>query len=628
MFKRIAWILLSFLIVTALVLSSCGPADEEEAKTPTPTDEEEAPVVTPETPTTPTTPEEEEGVTPSGPNMVYDSQGNLVEAPQYGGTLTISLGGGNITQITPAKGPQGAIIKELIYEYYLQAGWEKGPAGTNEFQYDGYFMGPEQATGALCESFEMPDAYTTIWHVRPGVHFQNKAPAWGREYTADDAIRIQEAIWTAPWSYSYIDPATPEEDRAKIEKLDDMTFKTTSTNTFPLSPSIGSGNWQFAPEILERETPEGELPWENDWKYMCGTGPFILKDFVEDSAWEFVRNDNYWQHDPLHPDNQLPYIDRIIGVDIPDVAVYYSALQTGKLDKGEVGSLDKAETFRVQFPEMLNASGAASFSRVMFMRTDIEPFNDVRVRQALMLGFDNQRMVDEYYRGDALVMGWPIQPGGEGFTPLDELPDELRELWEYHPDKAKELLADAGYPDGFDTDIQVGWPDAEEIALIVADDWKKIGVNAEVNRIDYSTWSGYLWNKSFPAFSITWWGNSWPHLASSHCSGGIFPATVDSFSNVIDPVAEEAYSEWLSMVLPEQAEERAAMWKTESQRIMGKCWVIYTPTPYPLLFWWPWLKNFYGISTMVSSSEVGSNTVLRYVWIDRDLKYEMAGTRD
>ena len=559
--------------------------------------------------------------------MVYDSQGKLVEAPQYGGTVYLSIGGGYIDHITPAKNSMGAPIKELVYEWMQQADWAKGPAGTGELKYDGYFFDNPYFTGAVAESWELPDEYTLIYHIRDGVHFQNKAPAWGREYTGEDFVRILNWMWTTPWSYSYTDPATPEEDRVTVELLDDMTVKVVFPWTSPTRPEIWDFSWQAAPEILEHVAAEGELPWENDWKYMCGTGPFVLKDYVDDSAWEFVRNESYWMHDPMHPDNQLPYIDRLVGLVIPDVSVYHSALQTGKLD---VGTLDwtKAETFKVQVPDMLWAAGGATFSRPIFLMVDKEPFTDVRVRQALSLGFDNQKMIEEYYGGFALLNGWPAQPGTEGYTAVEDMPQECREMYEYHPDKAKALLADAGYPSGFKTHMYVGWDSAEEIMLIVADDWATIGVELEVERIDYATWSGHLWNKSSPQMTITWWENTSAAACLAAAHGGIYPPHVASFGNVIDPVAEEVFGEWLGMWSPDQAEERAAMLKQEYLREIMLAWTIYTPTPYPLLFWWPWVKNIHGISTMGRGTEVGTLIKYKYVWVDRDLKYDMTGTRD
>ena len=289
MTKKIAWLMLSCLIVVAMVLGSCGgPAEEEEAA---PTVPEEAPAPTVGEVVIPQAEEEEEEaaeVVPTGPEMVYDALGNLVEKPQYGGTVYLALDGGYIDHITPAKQSMGAPVKEMVYEYWQQVDWMKGPAGTKEHEFRGYNIGKDLFTGAICESWEQPDPLTMIYHVRPGVRFQNKAPAWGREYTGEDFIRIFTWNQNTPWSYAYVDPSTPEEDRTRVELIDDMTVKITFTSTSPTRPTVWDFSWQAAPEILEHEPAEGELPWENDWRYMCGTGPFILKDYVEDSAWEFL----------------------------------------------------------------------------------------------------------------------------------------------------------------------------------------------------------------------------------------------------------------------------------------------------------------------------------------------------
>jgi len=163
--------------------------------------------------------------------------------------------------------------------------------------------------------------------------------------------------------------------------------------------------------------------------------------------------------------------------------------------------------------------------------------------------------------------------------------------------------------------------------LIAADDWAKIGVELEVENIDYATWSGHLWNKSSPQMVITWWENTGADSVL-WCNGGVFPPGVSSFGNTIDPVAEEVYAEYNSMWSPDQAAERAAMLKQEYLREISLCWELYTPTPYPLLFWWPWVKNIHGISTMGRGTEVGPMIKYKYVCVDRDLKFDMTGTRD
>jgi len=612
-----------------MVLGSCGGA-EEEVVTPT-TEEEEA------APTTgivviPGADEEEEEeaaeVVPTGPVMVYDSQGNLVEAPQYGGTLYLEWEA-NADAISPARQHAPCRAKELVYEWVHQADWTRGPAGTGEHPYTGTFIGGSFLIGCIAESWEMPDEYTMIYNIREGVRWQNKAPAWGREYTGEDFVRI--AMWNrvTPWSYGYVDPATPEEDLTKIELIDDMTVRITYTSTSPLRPIVWDWSWQAAPEQLEHITAEGELPWENDWRYMCGTGPFMLKDYVEDSAWEYVRNDLYWMHDPMHPDNQLPYIDRIVGLVIPDVAVYYSALQTGKLDVARVADWQKAETFQAQYPDMLWNYGSAR-GQVLWWMVQKEPFGDVRVRQALTMAINRQKMIETYYGGYAVLNNYPAQPGSEGYIPVEDMPADLQRYYLWKPENiedAKALLADAGYPNGFKTETHVSNDTSEEVMLIVADDLAEIGVDLEVTRIDGATMSGMVWNKTSPAMVYTACGNSMPHVGL-YLQGGGYPPHLANFGNIVDPVAEEEFEQWTSMWSTEDLEERSQLLKSAYLRQIGLCWTAAMPASVPTNAWWPWVKNFYGTFSLGYNADVGSGLHFKYVWIDRDLKYQMTGTRE
>ncbi|MBI4283944.1 MAG: ABC transporter substrate-binding protein, partial [Chloroflexi bacterium] len=84
------------------------------------------------------------------------------------------------------------------------------------------------------------------------------------------------------------------------------------------------------------------------------------------------------------------------------------------------------------------------------------PFKDIRVRQALMMATDFQAIKNELYEGDADLLAWPVinQPETKGaYRPLETLPPAVAALWKYNPEKAKQLLAEAGYPNGFKTKV-------------------------------------------------------------------------------------------------------------------------------------------------------------------------------
>ena len=161
--KKVLWVSMTLLIVVALILASCTPE----------TTKEEKPTVVTGTVTDP-------GTTTT-PTVTKPTETTYEEKPQYGGISTVALTG-DITNFDEATGshPYGTSLK-LTNDVLVEGDWAKGPAGTNEIDfihggiYDLYYH-----TGALAESWEIPEAGTFVFHIRKGVYWHNKAPTNGR----------------------------------------------------------------------------------------------------------------------------------------------------------------------------------------------------------------------------------------------------------------------------------------------------------------------------------------------------------------------------------------------------------------------------------------------------------------
>ena len=105
-----------------------------------------------------------------------------------------------------------------------------------------------------------------------------------------------------------------------------------------------------------------------------------------------------------------------------------------------------------------------------------------------------QELVDDYYDGEAALIGYPFPPGdswSKVYTPFEKQPQEVKDIFTYDPEKAKELLADAGYPDGFKTKITCTAATSDELSL-VKEYWAAIDVELEFEVLEGGAWSGDL----------------------------------------------------------------------------------------------------------------------------------------
>ncbi|GAI35095.1 unnamed protein product, partial [marine sediment metagenome] len=243
-------------------------------------------------------------------------------------------------------------------------------------------------------------------------------------------------------------------------------------------------------------------------------------------------------------------------------------------------------------PELLYRLFAPSGSSVIFMRTDIEgsPWADVKVRQALSLAIDQQAIADEFYMGNAYVITWPIMPyHTSSYTPLEELPTNLRELFEYHPEKAKELLAEAGYPSGFKCQVNIT-AGAADIMSVVMEYFADVGIEMELVVHEGGAFGSVIYGRQYTDMIYSWWGNSDPDAATIWANGGA-PQSIYNFSNVVDLLAEE-YSDTIKVMLDPL--ERAELRRVENLRQMELCWEIPLPASSGYAFWGPWLKGYHG----------------------------------
>ncbi len=346
------------------------------------------------------------------------------------------------------------------------------------------------------------DATTYTFKLRHGVKFHN-----GRELTADDVAytitRVLDPKTKSPGSSFYTGIAGAQDfvdgkatSVSGIKVVDKYTITFTLAQPDVTFPNKMALNFAF---VVPKE--EVDKYGENFGHNPVGTGPFIFKEWVPGQRLAFERNPNYFIP-------ELPKLDGVViqvGVD-PEVALL-------KLDKGEIDMMGDpvpgAEYARIkQDPAWKDrlTTGPQVSTIYVAMNTRVKPFDNLKVRQAMNMAIDKERIV-KLMAGRATVANQILPPLMPGY-------DKDYKGYEYNPEKAKQLLAEAGYPNGFTTQMECIAVDPQpKLCESIQEDLSKIGVKVELKTLASSTviadagtegkvplvWSGGLaWAQDYP----------------------------------------------------------------------------------------------------------------------------------
>jgi peptide/nickel transport system substrate-binding protein len=357
----------------------------------------------------------------------------------------------------------------------------------------------------------------------------------------------------------------------------------------------------------------------NDWKASIGTGPFILSDYISNGSATFIRNPNYWMTNPIGPGkgDQLPYIEGVKYLIITDTATAMTAFRTKKVN-GTSGEYDDVKEF-LDNPDVKRMSYTAESCGVIFMRTDKAdlPYSKKEVRQALMLAIDFNKIKDEFYSGRATILAWPIayiKEYAAAYVPLEKLPANVQELFSHNVTKAKELLATAGYPTGFDaTMTYYNTATTTDFLSLIKNNWSDIGVTLKLDGRDYNTYVARIRARNYDDMIYYLSSSNWQKLQSY--SG----TSTFNQSYVNDARINEALVTALDLIGYDDA-QLAKNFADLVPYILEQSWAIPKPNAYIYVVWWPWVKNWNG---ELSVGYYNSPNYLKYEWIDLALKQKM-----
>jgi peptide/nickel transport system substrate-binding protein len=333
----------------------------------------------------------------------------------------------------------------------------------------------------LAESWTVSkDGLVYDFKLRKGVKFHN-----GRELVADDVIyslnRVKDPDGGSPRSYlleSVKAIESPSPDAVRI------------TMTKPFAALLSHLDTFMAVVPKEEVQKNGDLS-----KVMVGTGPFKFVEFVPNTHAKLVRYDGYHE-------SGLPYLDAITWIPIPDDTTRTANIKTATVDFADQIPQKDIKSLQGESGVQL-ARGPSTLHDYLMLNTTRKPFNDVRVRQAVATAIDRKLMTDTILFGFGTPMDGGVIPAwhwANADLHLYPKPDIA---------KAKQLLADAGYPNGFQLTIGAGANYAAQVqaAEMLKDQLKQIGIDVTPNPTEWGTYiDTVIMKKEFDAAIIGWIG--------------------------------------------------------------------------------------------------------------------------
>ena len=348
----------------------------------------------------------------------------------------------------------------------------------------------------------------------------------------------------------------------------------------------------------------------------------MLVDYVPSSQLLYLRNSNYWERDPIGPGkgNQLPYADMVRELIIPDISTTLAALRTGKLDLQTGIVLTDALGLLKTSPQLQSMKYLSNVPYVFAMRLDKPnlPYSNIKVRQAMLLATDREAFKRDYYGGEAETDIFPVNVNFKGtgaFAPMSQMPQSVQDLYKYNPDRAKQLLKEAGYPNGFKVTaiVSSAGSDVDEAAVFKAM-WAKVGIDLNLDVRDVGTYTNFVTLRNNEDMIYRSIPASWPVMFYFSPIRGV---SANNPSYINDPPGTDAGIESTFQAMNNDLilnmPHFFQLFKELRPHLLEQAYVIPRPTPYTYTFWWPWLKNYYGQSIVF----------MRYHWIDQAMKKSM-----
>ena len=419
------------------------------------------------------------------------------------------------------------------------------------------------------------DGLSVTFELREGVRFSN-----GTELTAQHVVTVFERL---------LDPETGSGNAWRmagvtaIDAPDALTVVLTLDSPNPsLLGHLASSNALgiFDPVGVE----DGSINTRP-----IGTGPFMITDFQPGTRVLLERNPHYWQEG-------LPYLDAVDIRIIGDETVRRSALVTGDIDWAFSVPPQAVEELDARDDVLVDRAAAGAYYYIG-VNTEEGPLADVRVRQAIAFAINRDNIAAAAEFGNAQVTQDPIPPSSAwhfGYAP-----------YAYDPERARALLAEAGYADGFEIEIMpTSFIEATiRAAQVIQADLAAVGVRASIRTLEWAEWLQEQGDGNYDTYVCSWNGLVDPDdfFYAQHRTGEVF-----NFTGYSNPTVDELLDE--ARMLPE-FDDRRPLYEEINRHIVDEAPYIYLYNPLEIHAYAPDVMGF----------QARADQAVRFVttWLDR-----------
>ena len=315
----------------------------------------------------------------------------------------------------------------------------------------------------LAESWDSnPDFTQWTFKIRDNVVWHD-----GKEFTAEDARWFLDLALNGAGERKSASWRSNLGAIEKLEVVDGTTLRITLGTPSQRYPSFMTNNSLAHPKhLMQPEIDKGNATvGPNEVGYVA-TGPFIMNNYQKGSVVKLRRNPRYWEVD--EKGRQLPFLDGINFPIISDQSAMFAAFRTGRLDgtargSGYFANPEQRAPIERELGDKAWFANIPAYNKLIGINSRKPPWNDVKVRQAVSLWLDRPSGIQAVHSGDGVMFSL-FPPGSPLANPdFAEWPGWNPATKEADRQRAKELLAEAGYPDGF------------EVSIITRDRWVAFG---------------------------------------------------------------------------------------------------------------------------------------------------------